>query len=434
MKKILACLFALSAVLLNTRAAAALPDKVRVLSVDLQNTRIEPPGAPGSEVSQELRHILEMADVDVLCVQGATDWENCERICQLKPGLQVLTCSAFTNTPQVAILARVGAVLSWVDETEGGNGFALAIVQCSTRKLAFFAAQSAKANASPNSVPGVTDAILREVKKLKKFPQNRPDSFIVGAAGLSKTTILTDDGFQSVGAEPPKESAPHFLVLNGGFLTRPRAVSIKGLSTPLVISDFDTSSSFSSKFAYQTPLLFPGETLASYEAALHPPAPAPAPAPAQSNRLVLWAIGGVAFLLFIALFFRRPRPATMQLVPLTNGATGPNGPMLPVDDPVRSNLVAWLKSAFLQRLISHRQELINNEAEATRRTMVIEEKLSNLQSALQARISAYETRIERLEQELTAATLDNRELIRAQIELLKEKVAKAKQDHALGRN
>ena len=41
---------------------------------------------------------------------------------------------------------------------------------------------------------------------------------------------------------------------------------------------------------------------------------------------------------------------------------------------------------------------------------------------------------ERLEQELTAATLDNRELIRAQIELLKEKVAKAKQEHGMGRN
>jgi hypothetical protein len=128
--------------------------------------------------------------------------------------------------------------------------------------------------------------------------------------------------------------------------------------------------------------------------------------------------------------FRRPRGSTMQMVPVNS----PNGGMLPVDDPVRSNLLAWVKSAFLQRLISHRQQLLNNEAEATRRTMVIEEKISNLQTALQARISAYEVRIERLEQELTAATFDNRELIRAQIELLKEKVAKAKQEHALGRN
>src|SRR5205823_5888233 len=160
---------------------------------------------------------------------------------------------------------------------------ALAIVQCSTRKLALFTGQSAKAGTVPSATPLVTETILREVRKLKKFPQNRPDSFIVAGAGLSKTTVLTDDAFQTVGAEPPKENPPQFFVQNAGFLTHPRAVTVNGLRTPVVVSDFDTGSSFSSKFAYQTPLLFPGETLASYQAALLPP---PAPAPAQNNRLV----------------------------------------------------------------------------------------------------------------------------------------------------
>src|ERR1041384_6554945 len=108
--------------------SAGLPDKLRVLSVDLQNARIETPGTPGSELSQELRRLLEMADVDVVCLQGAVDWENCERVCKLKPGLQVLTCSAFPATPQVAILARDRAVLAWVEEAAEGNGFALAIL------------------------------------------------------------------------------------------------------------------------------------------------------------------------------------------------------------------------------------------------------------------------------------------------------------------
>ena len=137
------------------------------------------------------------------------------------------------------------------------------------------------------------------------------------------------------------------------------------------------------------------------------------------------------FLLFLGLLLRRPRPAALQMVPLGAGASGA---LAPAYDPVRSNLLAWIKSAFLQRLISHRQELLNNEAEATRRTMMIEQKLTSLQSEIQARISAYEARIERLEQELTAATFENRELIRAQIELLKEKVAKAKQERTLDRN
>ncbi len=412
------CLLALSA------QAATLPDKVRVLALDLQNTRIETPGTPGSELSQELRHTLEMADVDIICVQGAIDWENCERICQLKPGLQVLTCSAFTNAPQVAVLSRAGAVLSWADESDGGNGFAMAILQCSNRKIALFTIQSSKPANPPTA--SVVDTVVAEVRKLKKFPQNRPDSFIVAGAGVAKSTVLIDNTFQTVGAEPKADNSPEFYVMNAGFLTRPRSVSFKGLRAPAVISDFDTGSSFSSKFAYQTPLLFPGETIASYEASIHPPAP---PTPANNNRLVFWAIGGAAFLLFLMFLFR-PRPRTMQMVALPNGGTG----MIPVDDPMRSNLLAWIKSAFLQRLISHRQELMNNEAEATRRTIAIEEKLTNLQTSLQARISGYEARIDRLEQELTAATMDNRELIRAQIELLKEKVAKAKQEHALGRN
>ena len=419
----------LLSVLLLRVDGATLGDKLRVLSLDLANSRIETPGTPGSELSQELRGLLEKADVDVICVQGAVDWENCERLSKLKPGLQVLTCSAFTNTPQVAILARSTAFLSWVDETESGNAFALAILQTGSKKLAIFAAQNAKA--SPASVEAITERLVPEIRKLQKFPQNKPDSFLVAGLGMSKTTLLTDSSFQTVTPEPKVDLAPEFWVMNGGFLTRPRAVALPGLKAAATLCDFDTSSSFSSKFAYQTPLLFPGETLASVQ----PPAPVPAPAAAlpapRSDLKLIWMIiiGGTFLLLAVLLLRGRSRPSTALMVP---GSTGTG--LLPVDDPVRSNLLAWVKSAFLQRLISHRQQLLNDEAEATRRTMVIEERLSNLQSALQTRISAYETRIDRLEQELTAATLDNRELIRAQIELLKEKVAKAKQEHALGRN
>ena len=43
-------------------------------------------------------------------------------------------------------------------------------------------------------------------------------------------------------------------------------------------------------------------------------------------------------------------------------------------------------------------------------------------------------RAERLEVELTAATSENRDLIRSQIDLLKEKVAKAKEERAFTRN
>jgi hypothetical protein len=146
-----------------------------------------------------------------------------------------------------------------------------------------------------------------------------------------------------------------------------------------------------------------------------------------------WPIAIVSGLLVVILLMlvRRSAPqAQTALVPLN-----PNQPLGPTQqEQLRSGLLDWVKGVFMQRLLSQRQQLLTNEAEATRRTLVIEEKLSNLQNTLQSRISAYETRIERLEVELTAATSENRDLIRSQIDLLKEKVAKAKEEHAFQRN
>ena len=60
--------------------------------------------------------------------------------------------------------------------------------------------------------------------------------------------------------------------------------------------------------------------------------------------------------------------------------------------------------------------------------------MTRLQTSLQERISAYETRILRLEEELSAATSENRDLIREQIELLREKLVQAREEHKMRRN
>jgi hypothetical protein len=171
-------------------------------------------------------------------------------------------------------------------------------------------------------------------------------------------------------------------VTAGGFIARPRAVVLKGLRAPAIISDFDAGSSFATKFAYQTPLLFAGETLASVQ----PPAPAVAPAQPRS---LAWpiAIGSGFLVLFALLLLRRRAPsANMQLVPL-NGPQ-PLVPNTPEHEQIRSGLLEWFKTLFVQRLVAQRHQLLSNEAEATRRTLVIEEKLSILQNTLQSRISA----------------------------------------------
>lgn len=429
-------LFAVVAFLLAPKVeSAGLPDKLRVLSVDLQKTLIGTPGVPGGEVAQELRTLLEKADPDVICLQGVTDWETCERICKLKPGLRVLTCSAFAgqpeneSRPQVAILARDRAVISWVEQISGDNGFAFALVQAGTRKLGVFSLQT---QASQGAFLPATDRVLAEILKLEKFPQNRPDAFLVTGSPLAKSSAVIDAGLQTIAPDPTAKTPPgrfEFWVKQAGFIARPRSIAIPGLTTTAIICDFDASSSFSSKFAYQTPLLFAGETPAS----LQPASPAPPATVTPETRSLAWpvAITVSAVLLICLVLFRGQRSAVMPLVPLNS----PEGVVLANQvDPVRLNLLAWFKSLFVQRLLAQRQHLLDNEDEATRRTLVIEEKLSNLQSSLQNRISAYETRIERLEQELTAATVENRDLIRSQIDLLKEKVAKAKEEQVFRRN
>jgi hypothetical protein len=436
MKKLL-FIISLAALALANSQSANLPEKLRVLSINLENTLIQAPGVPGGEIAQELRTLLEKSDPDVICLQGVLDWETGERICKLKPGFQVVTCSGFqsqnegTPTPQIAILARDRAAISWVEEVSDASGFAYALFQAGPRKLGIFSLQVTQPVTGP-STP-VTERVLAELAKLKKFQQNRPEAFLIAGAPLTRSSTLIDAGLQNISAEAAGGGSglsirSEFWIAQGGFIARPRAVVLKGLRAPAIISDFDAGSSFATKFAYQTPLLFAGETLASVQ----PPAPAVAPAQPRS---LAWpiAIGAGFLVLFSLLLLRRRAPsANMQLVPL-NGPQ-PLVPGTPEHEQIRSGLLEWFKTLFVQRLVAQRHQLLSNEAEATRRTLVIEEKLSTLQNTLQSRISAYETRIERLEHELTAAAVENRDLIRSQIDLLKEKVAKAKEEHAFRRN
>ena len=431
MKKLI--LLLASVVLFANSAEAALSEKLRVLSIDLGNAAINTPGMPGGEVAQELRGLLEKADPDVLCLQGATDWETCERIANLKPGFRLITCSAFeakapnTVAPQVAIIARDRAPISWVEQLPDDSGFAFAVIQAGSRRLGIFSTQTAK---TPAAAGAMTDRLLAEVAKLKRFPQNRPDSYLLAGSPLANTSLLTAAAFQTIPPEPQiSQARGEFWVANAGFIARPRSVEVKGIRAAAVICDFDVGNSFPSKFAYQTPLLFAGETPALLQAAANP-----VPPPAQTRSLLWPIVGGVALLaILILLFVRRSAPQPqMQLVPLN----GRNGPLAnaTANEAVRMNLLAWVKTAFVQRLLSQRQQMMVTEDEATKRTLAIEEKLTSLQSTLQGRISAYESRIERLEVELTAATVENRDLIRSQIDLLREKVAKAKEEHGFRRN
>src|SRR5215213_3403819 len=130
---------AVAVLIATTTHAAQLADKVRVLSCDLASIPIET-----SAASAELKQLLEKANPDIVFLQHVADWETCDCICKLRPGLRVVTCSAFATEPssQVAILARDKAALAWTDEISSGNGFAYAVLQAGSRKLGVFSVQT----------------------------------------------------------------------------------------------------------------------------------------------------------------------------------------------------------------------------------------------------------------------------------------------------
>src|SRR5688572_1491076 len=214
--------FALALAIFVVSGHAALSDKLRVLSCDLATLPIHE-----SNAAFALKNLLDKADPDIVFLQGAIDWEACDRICKLRPGLRVLTCSVFSaalnaKASQVAILARDKAVLSWVEPVANGDGFAFALLQAGARKIGVFSVQS-------HDIAG-TDRILAEVKKLQGFANNRPESFLV-AGGALLASGLTQAGFETVPADASSKTvaAPELWTSNAGFLSRPRAIAVAGL-------------------------------------------------------------------------------------------------------------------------------------------------------------------------------------------------------------
>lgn len=397
---------ALALLVSSANSRAAFSEKLRVLSCEFVSA--------DKYDHADFKALLSKADPDILLIQGVADWEACERICQLRPGLRVLTCSAFPNASQVAILARDKAVLSWIGEVNG-NGFAVAILQTGGRKTAVLSAQT------PD-----TARVVAEVQKLQQFANNRPESFLIASGSLSKA-VLTQVGFETVPADAAAKTPPSQLwASNVGFLSRPRAIDVSILARPALIADVDTANVFATKFAYQNALLFPGETPAPIQAVLQT-------SPAPQNGFPIAMVAGLsAFVALAIVLLLMRRRNTMALIPLSETQLPSQDPAL--NDPVRQGLLMWFKTLFMQRVIADRRRMIADEADATRRTLAIEQKLSDLQVSLQDRISGYENRIARLETELSAATFENRELIRHQISDLKEKVAKAKEHFEYRRN
>ena len=82
--------------------------------------------------------------------------------------------------------------------------------------------------------------------------------------------------------------------------------------------------------------------------------------------------------------------------------------------------MGWMKEKVFRTLFRQRAELLDAHHKAEAEMRELEQRLEQLHAPLQERISAYEKRIEELEQDLAAKGEANRELIGARISVARQ--------------
>jgi 7TM-HD extracellular protein len=170
-----------------------------------------------------------------------------------------------------------------------------------------------------------------------------------------------------------------------------------------------------------------------------PAQPVAAPETAQ-QRWLIWALLGI-FGMLLALFWlvAQRRPANSLLpVPLADAPPGPAGDpwqqralaaeqrAQKVQAAARAGLLSqlsrWLSEKMTQKLISQRTQLLDAHQHAAVEIAELEARLEKVRAPLQERLRAYERRIAELEQDLLVKGEENRELIKAKIEIARKQL------------
>lgn len=90
------------------------------------------------------------------------------------------------------------------------------------------------------------------------------------------------------------------------------------------------------------------------------------------------------------------------------------------------HLADWFKQKFVRRLVSERSQMLDVQKSATAELVELERRLDELHTPLQERLHAYEKRIVELEQMLAAKGEENRELLRAKIQMTRHQLESAR--------
>jgi DNA-directed RNA polymerase subunit RPC12/RpoP len=82
-------------------------------------------------------------------------------------------------------------------------------------------------------------------------------------------------------------------------------------------------------------------------------------------------------------------------------------------------LARMMMNRLVQALFAQRENLIDTQAEATKRMAELEERIARAQVSVQGRFAAYDNRIAELERQLAAAEEEKRNLMRQNFQLAK---------------
>jgi len=172
-----------------------------------------------------------------------------------------------------------------------------------------------------------------------------------------------------------------------------------------------------------------------------PPAPVPIPAVvAPNNNGPLWfALGAVSLLAVIALglVWRVRRRAAVSLLPVQLGlgegvlSAPPAGAGRDFREVLAPHLARLLTNKLVRKLLAQRADLMLMQQQVAMEIAELEKRLEQVHAPLQERLSAYEKRIHELEAQLAVQTEQNKELIKAKIEGVKQQMENARAKNRL---
>ncbi len=155
----------------------------------------------------------------------------------------------------------------------------------------------------------------------------------------------------------------------------------------------------------------------------------------QDPRWLIGALAGAVFILAAAIWqlSRRKQSASLLPVPVSGTAEQWQQRALEAEQQAeklrgaaRSGLFAhlsqWLSSALTMKLLSQRRLLVENQSKAISEIAEIETRLEKVHAPLNDRLAAYQRRIAELEKELDARGQENRELLKAKIEIMRKQL------------